>query len=199
MNHQRSHPHGPPISRWALLLAVPLTALAAAGCTSAPDEGSAETAADKQLLQIPAGRRTPAPDVRGESLTGEALALADHLGKIVVLNVWGSWCAPCRAEAPHLQKVYQDTHDQGVVFLGINTRDSTQGNALAFEETFGITYPSLWDPDGRQLLKFKGTVSPSSIPSTVVVDRKGRIAARALKALDEPQLRGMIDPLLKEG
>lgn len=106
---------------------------------------------------------------------------------------------PVPSRGPHLQKVYQDTHDQGVVFLGINTRDSTQGNALAFEETFGITYPSLWDPDGRQLLKFKGTVSPSSIPSTVVVDRKGRIAARALKALDEPQLRGMIDPLLKEG
>ncbi|MFH8257594.1 TlpA family protein disulfide reductase [Streptomyces roseolus] len=198
MTTSRSPAPGPPMSRRALLLTVPLTALAAAGCTSDPDQPPAGGAVKQQLLQIPAEQRTPAPSLTGRSLTGEPLALADHRGKIVVLNVWGSWCAPCRAEAPHLQKVYQDTRDQGVVFLGINTRDSTQGNALAFEETFNITYPSLWDPDGRQLLKFKGTVSPSSIPSTIVIDRQGRIAARALKALDEAQLRTMIDPLLKE-
>ncbi|MFF0110169.1 TlpA family protein disulfide reductase [Streptomyces hirsutus] len=182
------------------MLALPLAALAAAGCSQGrAQDNSSGSAAPRQLLTIAAADRKPAPDVRGETLTGEQLALADYRGKIVVLNVWGSWCNPCRAEAPHLQKVHQDTEDQGVVFLGINTRDSTQTNARNFEKDYGITYPSLWDPDGRQLLKFKGTVSPSAIPSTIVIDREGRIAARALKALSEAELRELLAPVLKEG
>ncbi|MEU0351461.1 TlpA disulfide reductase family protein [Streptomyces sp. NPDC006237] len=190
---------GARIPRRAALLA--LAALTAAGCSTQSNDApsSADKAADRQLLQIPAADRQAAPDLQGETLTGEQTALADYRGKIVVINVWGSWCAPCRAEAPHLQKVFEDTRDQGVAFLGINTRDATKTNALNFEKNFGITYPSLWDPAGRQLLKFKGTISPSAIPSTVVIDAKGRIAARALKALSETELRKMIDPLLTEG
>ncbi|ODA71593.1 Thiol-disulfide oxidoreductase ResA [Streptomyces sp. AVP053U2] len=192
---------GARIPRRAAVLALGLAALTAAGCTTQNKDAPSSTdkAADRQLLQIPAADRQAAPDLRGETLTGEQTALADYRGKIVVINVWGSWCAPCRAEAPHLQKVFEDTRDQGVAFLGINTRDATKTNALNFEKNFGITYPSLWDPTGRQLLKFKGTISPSAIPSTVVIDAKGRIAARALKALSETELRKMIDPLLKEG
>ncbi|WP_031511340.1 TlpA family protein disulfide reductase [Streptomyces megasporus] len=192
---------GARIPRRTALAALPLAVLAAVGCApQSEDAPSGGEAADRrQLLHIPAADRQAAPDVRGETLTGEELALADFRGKIVVLNVWGSWCAPCRAEAPHLQKVSQATKDQGVVFLGINTRDATRDNALNFEESYGITYPSLWDPAGRQLLKFKGTLAPSAIPSTVAIDRKGRIAARALKALDETELRWLIDPVLKEG
>ncbi|MFF0541044.1 TlpA family protein disulfide reductase [Streptomyces coelicoflavus] len=192
---------GARIRRRAAVLTLTLAALAAAGCTTQSDSVPSSTgkAADRQLLQIPAADRQAAPDVRGETLTGEQAALADYRGKIVVINVWGSWCAPCRAEAPYLKKVYEDTREQGVVFLGINTRDATKTNALNFEKEFGITYPSLWDPAGRQLLKFKGTISPSAIPSTVVIDRQGHIAARALKALSETELRKMIDPLLKEG
>lgn len=191
---------GAQIPRRAAVLALALAALTAAGCTTQGNDApsSAGKAVDRQLLQIPPADRQAAPDVRGETLTGEQAALADYRGKIVVINVWGSWCAPCRAEAPYLKKVYEDTREQGVVFLGINTRDATKTNALNFEKEFGITYPSLWDPAGRQLLKFKGTISPSAIPSTVVIDRQGRIAARALKALTEPELRKMIDPLLKE-
>ncbi|ALV39171.1 TlpA disulfide reductase family protein [Streptomyces sp. CdTB01] len=192
---------GARIPRCAAVLALTLAALSAAGCTTQGNDAppSAGKAVDRQLLQILAADRQAAPDVRGETLTGEQAGLADYRGKIVVINVWGSWCAPCRAEAPHLEKVYEDTRDQGVAFLGINTRDATKTNALNFEKEFGITYPSLWDPAGRQLLKFKGTISPSAIPSTVVIDRKGRIAARALKALSETELRKMIDPLLKQG
>ncbi|WP_033313784.1 TlpA disulfide reductase family protein [Streptomyces iakyrus] len=192
---------GARIARRAAALSLVLAALAAAGCTTQSDDAPPSTAkaADRQLLQIPAADRQAAPDVRGETLTGEQTALADYRGKIVVINVWGSWCAPCRAEAPHLKKVFEDTRGQGVAFLGINTRDATKTNALNFEKEFGITYPSLWDPAGRQLLKFKGTISPSAIPSTVVIDREGRIAARALKALSETELRKMIDPVLKEG
>ncbi|MFD3955400.1 MULTISPECIES: TlpA disulfide reductase family protein [Streptomyces] len=125
----------------------------------------------------------------------EAAAAGRPPGQGGVLNVWGSWCAPCRAEAPNLQKVYEDTREQGVAFLGINTRDATQSNALAFEGT----YPSFWDRAGKLLLKFRGTISPSAIPSTLVIDRQGRIAASVMKALSERELRSMVDPVLKEG
>ncbi|GHC28497.1 hypothetical protein GCM10010308_52200 [Streptomyces vinaceusdrappus] len=187
------------MARRTALLALPLAVLGAAGCSTGDTNTRSDAAAPRQLLTIAAADRRPAPGIRGETLTGEPVALADYHGKIVLLNVWGSWCAPCRAEAPALQKVHQDTRDQGVVFLGINTRDASQRNALAFEKDYGITYPSLWDPDGRQLLKFKGTVSPSAIPSTIVIDREGRIAARALKALTETELRELLAPVLKEG
>lgn len=191
---------GAGIARRTALLALPLAALAAAGCSQGgAQDDSSGSAAPRQLLTIAAADRKSAPDVRGETLTGEQLALADYRGKVVVMNVWGSWCNPCRAEAPHLQKVHQDTKDRGVVFLGINTRDSTQTNARNFEKDYGITYPSLWDPAGRQMLKFKGIVSPSAIPSTIVIDREGRIAARALKAVNEAELRELLAPVLKEG
>ncbi|MFF9141013.1 TlpA family protein disulfide reductase [Streptomyces albogriseolus] len=192
-------PRAAGITRRTALLAVPLAALVTSGCAGGDTDPPSDPAAPQQLLAVPAADRKPAPDVRGETLTGETVALADHRGQVVVLNVWGSWCTPCRAEAPHLQKVHQDTKDQNVAFLGINTRDSTQTNARNFEKDYGITYPSLWDPDGRQLLKFKGTVSPSAIPSTIVIDREGRIAARALKALGEAELRELLAPVLKEG
>ncbi|MFP8959004.1 TlpA family protein disulfide reductase [Streptomyces nanhaiensis] len=191
-------PHCRGITRRTALLALPAVVAAVSAC-SASDDAPQQPADDQRLLRIPASDRKPAPDVRGETLTGQSVALADYRGKIVVINVWGSWCAPCRAEAPHLKKVHQDTRQHGVVFLGINTRDATQSNALAFEETYGITYPSLWDPVGRQLLKFEGTISPSAIPSTIVIDRAGRIAARAIKAVSEDELRSMIEPLLAEG
>ncbi|AIV38565.1 redoxin [Streptomyces sp. CCM_MD2014] len=175
-------------------------AFAASGCGQGdPASESAASSADQQLTHLDPAERKAASDISGETLTGEGLALSDFRGKIVVINVWGSWCAPCRAEAPHLQEVYADLRDQGVVFLGINTRDATREAARSFEETFNVTYPSLFDPDGRQLLKFKGTLPPSSIPTTLVIDREGRIAARALKALSEAELRSLIDPVVKEG
>ncbi|AWZ05814.1 MULTISPECIES: TlpA disulfide reductase family protein [unclassified Streptomyces] len=185
--------------RAAAVAAVLAVAVSAAGCAPGNTPASSSAPAAAGLAPVPAADRKKAPDLEGESLTGERLQLADHRGKVVVLNVRGPWCAPCRAEAPNLQKVYEDTREQGVVFLGINTRDAGQDNALAFEETYGMTYPSLWDPDGKQLLKFKGTISPSSIPSTLVIDREGRIATSAMKALSEQELRSMLEPVLKEG
>ncbi|MGW7365961.1 TlpA family protein disulfide reductase [Streptomyces sp. NPDC054841] len=145
------------------------------------------------------GKRTDAPALAGKDLTGKPLDLADYKGKIVVLNLWGSWCTPCRAEAPYLAKVAKDTKGKGVEFIGINTRDSQTGPALAFEEEFGIGYPSFHDPIGKLILKFpKGSLNPQAIPTTIVVDREGKLAARALTALDDKQLHSMIDPLMAE-
>ncbi|MFK0258031.1 TlpA family protein disulfide reductase [Streptomyces sp. NPDC090445] len=145
--------------------------------------------------------RVAAPKLDGETVDGESLDTTALKGKVVVLNVWGSWCPPCRAEAPHFAKVSKELADAGkpVAFVGINTRDNTKQNAAAFEETYGITFPSLYDPDGKLMLRFPaGTLNPQAIPSTIVLDKEGRIAARTLAAVNEEQLRSMIDPLLAE-
>ncbi|GGW63563.1 TlpA family protein disulfide reductase [Streptomyces galilaeus] len=145
------------------------------------------------------GKRDPAPDLSGKTIDNKQLAVSSFKGKVVVLNVWGSWCAPCRAEAPNFQKVSTDLKTQGVQFVGINVADAKESSALAFEKTYGVTYPSLYDPSSKLMLRFKkGTLNLQAIPSTLVLDREGKIAARSLAALSEEKLRSMIDPVLAE-
>ncbi|MGW2562848.1 TlpA family protein disulfide reductase [Streptomyces sp. NPDC001514] len=183
-------------------LAAALTLSACSGDSNGKSGGGGDTnfvTNTGGISTVAKGERTPAPKLSGKDLAGKPLDLADYRGKIVVMNVWGSWCAPCRAEAKYLEKVAKDTKAQGVEFVGINTRDTQTAPALAFEEEFGITYPSFHDPIGKLMLKFpKGTLQPQSIPTTIVVDRDGKIAARALRALDDKALRSMIDPLIAE-
>ncbi|MFE2747489.1 TlpA family protein disulfide reductase [Streptomyces scopuliridis] len=152
------------------------------------------------ISSVAAADRKPANRLFGETLDGERLDVADLKGKIVVMNVWGSWCPPCRAEAPHFAKVAKETESKGVAFVGINTRDPNKGPALAFEKDYGVPYPSLYDPAGKLIVNGfpKGSLNPQSIPSTIVLDRDGKIAARALLALDAEKLRKMIDPLIAE-
>ncbi|MFJ7291535.1 TlpA family protein disulfide reductase [Streptomyces collinus] len=145
------------------------------------------------------GERTPAPELSGKTIAGKTLDVADYKGKVVVLNVWGSWCNPCRAEAKYFAKVSKAYAGKGVQFVGINTRDTSTGAALAFEKDWGITYPSLYDPTGKLLLRFKkGTLNPQAIPSTLVLDRNGKIAARSLSALSEERLLKMLKPVVAE-
>ncbi|MEV7521531.1 TlpA disulfide reductase family protein [Streptomyces sp. NPDC091371] len=153
------------------------------------------------ISTVARGERTEAPKLDGESVDGKTLDTTALKGKVVVLNVWGSWCPPCRAEAPHFAKVSKELADAGqdVAFVGINTRDTSKQNATAFETNYGITYPSFYDPDGKLMLRFpKGTLNPQAIPSTIVLDKEGKIAARTLVAVNEEQLRSMIVPLLAE-
>ena len=126
------------------------------------------------------------PAKRGDSISLEGpllggsdrLDLASLRGKVVLINIWGSWCAPCRKEAPDLEAAWQKLKGQGVQFLGVNTRDDAAGAAEAFERRYKISYPSLRDPDGRLQLAFRKTLPPRAIPSTIVLDREGRVAAR---------------------
>jgi len=145
------------------------------------------------------GERADVPDLSGKTVDGGQVDVADYKGKVVVLNVWGSWCPPCRAEATNFETVYKDVKDQGVQFVGINTRDAKVSLARAFEKEFDVSYPSLYDPTGKLMLRFeKGTLNPQAIPSTLIIDREGKIAARTLQALSEEKLRAMLKPVLAE-
>lgn len=174
---------------WALVCALVLPLLVA--CSAGGDGGSGFVAGDTGLTIVPAAERRPAPTVTGTGLDGEQLTSAQP-GKVVVINVWGSWCAPCRKEAPDLQRAYEATRDQAV-FLGIDTRDPDPAPAQAFRRNFGITYPSIFDPQGETLLAFAGDLPPSGIPSTLVIDPKGRVAARVIGVVDGDSLTQLID------
>ncbi|MEU2165006.1 TlpA disulfide reductase family protein [Streptomyces sp. NPDC019208] len=183
-------------------LAAALTLSACTGDSNAKSGGGGDTnfvTGTGGISTAPEGKRMAAPQLSGKDLTGKPLDLADYRGKVVVLNLWGSWCAPCRAEAPYLTRIAEETRSKGVEFVGINTRDPQTGPALAFEKDYEVPYPSFHDPIGKLILKFpKGSLNPQAIPSTIVIDREGKIAARALTALDDKQLRSMIDPVLAE-
>lgn len=147
------------------------------------------------LTLFPPGARPNLPTVEGTTLQGTHLDLRDLSGHVLVLNVWASWCPPCRKEAPILSRVAALTADQGVRFVGIDTRDTTV-NANAFVRTFDIRYPSLVDTDGQLLLAFRGLIPLAGIPITMVVDKTGGIVARVVGPVDYPMLRGLVTDAL---
>ncbi|MGY1500137.1 TlpA family protein disulfide reductase [Streptomyces sp. QTS52] len=200
-----NRPRGRVRSRRAALFtaAVAASALALTACTSGGTSGgSGDTnfvTGDGGIATVAQAKRIAAPDLSGPTIDGKQLDVADYKGKIVVINIWGSWCGPCRLEAKNFVAVSADLKDQGVQFVGINTRDTETRPAVAFEKQYGVTYPSLYDPTGKLMLRFKkGTLNPKAIPSTIVLDREGKIAARALLALSEDNLREMLKPVLAE-
>jgi thiol-disulfide isomerase/thioredoxin len=140
------------------------------------------------IIECAPGQRPEPPEVAGELLSGGTYDLADDRGRVVVVNFWGSWCGPCRAEAPDLEATYQATRDAGVRFLGINIQDP-RDKALAFEEG-RVTYPSIFDPGSRLALAFD--IPPNSIPATIVLDREGRIAVVIRRAV----LRKDLEPIV---
>ncbi|KAA1422150.1 TlpA family protein disulfide reductase [Mumia zhuanghuii] len=165
-----------------------------AGCSSTTqaDETTGGYVAGDGSITVPeVSERKPAPDLSGESLEGEPVALSDFAGKTVVVNVWGSWCADCRVEAPAFAAVDADTGDD-VQFLGINIRDS-RAAALAYDENFGITYPSIYDSSGQAVLGFRDSLPSMAVPTTWVVAPDGTVAARVLGSVDESTLRGLIE------
>lgn len=185
-------------SRLLMLLA---GALALAGCGS---DGRVEASSEAGFVQgggvvtvVDVEEREPAPAFAGPTLDGEQFDLADQRGDVVVLNVWGSWCAPCRAEAPGFAAVANETAEDDVVFVGVNTRD-TETAAKAFEDEFDVPYPSVVDSDGRLLLAFRDTLPPAAIPSTLVVDRQGAMAARVVGPISETSLRDLVTEVAEE-
>jgi thiol-disulfide isomerase/thioredoxin len=129
----------------------------------------------------PADRGEPV-SLTGEDLGGERLALDDFRDKPVVAVVWGSWCAPCRAEAADVVAAAEELGEDAQ-FVGLNIRDGSPAQAQAFVRTFDVPYPSFYSPDGEALLPFSGTLTPNSIPAFVVLDRDGRVAASIIGKL----------------
>jgi thiol-disulfide isomerase/thioredoxin len=160
-----------------LVAALAVTAAAASACTSANGtEGKNYVAGDGVVIEIPAGDREDPVDISGETLTGDHVDLADRRGSVVVVNVWWAGCPPCRKEAPLLVDASDELPADGTI-VGIDIRDSSKDNALAFERTFDVPYPSIYDPGSETLLSFPPPFNPRDMPSTVVLDRQGRVAA----------------------
>ena len=161
----------------SLVAALAVTAGAASACTEANGtEGKNYVAGKSIVIEVPVEDRGEPVEFAGETLTGDQLDLATLRGAPVVVNVWWSGCPPCRVEAPILQEAAEELAGDGAV-VGINIRDASRENALSFERTFGITYPSLYDPGSQQLLAFPAPYNPRDMPSTMVLDREGRVAA----------------------
>jgi thiol-disulfide isomerase/thioredoxin len=198
-----------PRSSAALLAVLCATALVA-GCSASTETGvgttgSGEAAADGPgyisgsgtLTTVALEERGAPAEVRGETLEGDGLDLADFRGDVVVLNFWASWCPPCRAEAGNLQRAYEASQAAGVEFVGVNVKDK-RANAISFERAQGTTYPSIYDQPGAVALRFRGLLPPDALPSTLVLDREGRVAARFLGGVTEAQLQTVIDDVVAE-
>lgn len=149
------------------------------------------------VTEFASGDRGAPVELQGETLDGELLSLADRRGEVVVVNVWGSWCAPCREEAPVLAAAARRYAPEGVSMVGINVRDNAAA-AQAFERRFGIEYPSIADFDGRTLLAVNQYVPANAVPVTLLLDRQGRVAARVLGVLTRSTLDALLEPVLAE-
>lgn len=157
--------------------------------------GSGAQLAGQPVMEVSPAQRGAPVELGGTTLDGATLDLADLRGRVVVVNVWGSWCAPCRTEAPVLAKLSRSYADRGVAFVGVNVKDN-RAAALAFERTYGLTYPSIEDRDGRAVLALSRHVPASAVPVTLVLDGQGRVAARVLGAVREATLRALLESVL---
>lgn len=185
-----------------LIATVAAILLLATGCATGTGTSS------REFTFVSPGGKTRlfyAPDERGKvsGLHGEALLhpgqqirLSQFRGEVVVLNIWGSWCGPCRAEADDLQAVYEALKDQGVTVLGINVRDDRQ-SAADFVRNHGITFPSIYSPSGRALLALNG-FPRSTVPATIILDRQHRVAAIYLTAITKEGLLPKVRAVAKE-
>lgn len=192
--------------KWFVALAMSL-AVVVSGCSTGDDAvaqgGTFEFVAPGGKTDIfydpPESRGVPGalagPDLMDPEKT---LALSDFAGKVVVINVWGQWCGPCRAEIGELQRVYEQTRDLGVQFLGIDVRDNNRDAAVDFVTDRNVTFPSIYDPSMRTMIAFGGKYPTTVIPSTLVLDRRHRVAAVFLRELLATDLKPVIERLAAE-
>jgi len=203
---QPSLPSAAPLpARRGVLLGAASAAILLAGC-AAPDSLAAQAkagdnknyiAGDGSVSEYTTEARTPPVELTGKLFDGSTISSTGWKGKVTVLNVWYAACAPCRKEAPDLEALHQEFTADGVKFYGINVRD-TAPTAAAFERTFGTTYPSFNDTDGAVLLALADHVPPRAVPTTLVLDKNGKVAARILGLAEKSTLKALISAALKE-
>jgi thiol-disulfide isomerase/thioredoxin len=188
--------------RVRVLLALAVVGLALlAGCSSgSSDDGGFQFVAPGGQTQItyPEAQRRPLAPISGDSLLapGQTISSTQSRGQVVVVNIWGSWCGPCRGEAPALEQVAAASAPRGVAFLGVDVRDDRDA-AADFVRSRGITYPSIFDPPGRSLLALSG-YPRNAVPSTIVLDRAHRVAAVFLTAVLASDLQPVVDRIAAE-
>jgi thiol-disulfide isomerase/thioredoxin len=190
------------MKRLALLLAVVLTLTACSAGKDAVSQGSTFSfvaPGGKIDITYDVAERQPPLTLSGDDLMneGKQVSVADFPGKVVVINLWGQWCGPCRTEAPEMEKVFQQGGASGVQVLGIDVRDEDRQAPQDFVRNRGLTYPSIWDPSGRVLLNLSG-YPRNAIPSTLVLDKQHRVAAVFLRALLAPDLLPTVTRLTAE-
>ena len=188
-------------SRWAAALvavAVATGCVAQRPATPPSQSAAAEPSPSSAFVGGPAvqwyagKQRTLPKPVNGELLDGSSFDLASLRGTVVVVNWWGSWCEPCRRETPHLVRAYNATRSLGVEFLGVDVRDSRDA-AVSFATDYQVPYRSIFDPAGRVVLAFT-QVPPAVVPTTVIVDRSGRVAVAYRKVIGD----GELEPLIRQ-
>lgn len=157
--------------------------------------GQGYIAGDGTVSEFPAGQRGEPVSFEGKLPDGTTVSSKDYAGDVLVVNFWYAGCPPCRVEAPDLEALSQKYKADGVSFLGVNLYD-TASTAASFEKDKGITYPSVLDRDtGSVLLAFSKTVPPKATPTTIVVDKQGRVAARILGGIPD---RSILDSLISD-
>lgn len=154
-------------------------------------------AGDGSVTEFAAQDRKAAVTIKGTLFDGTTVNPADFLGKVTVLNFWFAACAPCRVEAPLLEELHQEFKSKGVQFYGVNLRDEA-ATAEAFEKTFKLTYSSFDDKDGGVLLAVSGIVPPGAVPTTLVLDKQGRVASRVLGEIEKGTLKTLISAAVAE-
>jgi thiol-disulfide isomerase/thioredoxin len=169
----------------------PLAQQAAAG------DGKNYIAGDGSVTEYTEADRGEPVAVTGTLFDGTSVSSSEWTGQVTVLNFWYAACAPCREEAPDLVALSDEYGPQGAVFYGVNIRDE-QATAEAFERSFGIPYESFNDKAGRVLLDMTQYVPPQAVPTTIVLDREGRVAARILGLADRGTLKALISDALAE-
>lgn len=154
-------------------------------------------AGDGSVTEFGLSDRKDPVNISGTLFDGTTVTPADFRGKVTVLNFWFAACAPCRVEAPVLEELHQEFKADGVQFFGVNLRDE-KAAAEAFEKSFNVSYPSFNDKDGAVLLSVAGIVPPGAVPTTLVLDKQGRVAARVLGEVQRGTLKALIASAVAE-
>jgi len=193
------------LSLTLVILLVASTAMSLIGCTQDPLAQQYQAGVNKNYIagdgtvtEFAIDQRPGFEPWTGVTESSFGLDSAALEGKVVVMNWWYAACAPCRAEAPDLVALYDEFNPQGVEFVGVNVRDSA-ATALAFDRNFGIEFPSVMDQlSGNVSVAFTGVVSAAAVPTTIVIDKEGRISARILGRIDAGILSTLIETVLSE-
>ncbi|MFC5994019.1 TlpA family protein disulfide reductase [Pseudonocardia hispaniensis] len=188
------------------LLTLVTTLLLLAGCATAGKDAVAvggefqfvAPGGQTEIRYDPPESRGTLPQLAGESLLhpGRTIGVGDHTGKVLVINIWGSWCGPCREEMPDLEFVLDQTRADGVALMGIDVRDD-RAAATDFVRDRGLSFDSMYDPPGRVLAALSG-YPRNTVPSTIVLDRQHRVAAVYLTTIRVAELIPLVKRLAAE-